>query len=190
MREALTDRIERIRHVLDRATLVPFLVRCGVALAFVLALTVAWPAGYVAGRFAPLLFAVALWPAVAPRGRGATVAVLVAVAGWIADTTWYDQRVALWRVLGIAAATYLGHTLAGLAAAVPYDALVNLDVVTTWIGRALVVVLVSSVLTVIALGLASALAGGAFVVATLVGLAGAVGATMLLARLLRRADVR
>jgi hypothetical protein len=34
--------------------------------------------------------------------------------------------------------------------------------------------------------LADELAGGAFVIATLAGLAGAVGATMLLARLLRR----
>jgi hypothetical protein len=49
------------------------------------------------------------------------------------------------------------------------------------------VVLISAILTVIALGLASALAGGAFIVATLVGLAGAVGATLLLSRLLRRA---
>ena len=180
----------RVRRVLDRATLVPFLVRCGIAVAFVLAVAVAWPVELSAGRFALPLYAVALWPAIAPRGRGATVAVLLVVAGWIADTTWFDQRVALWRVLSIAALTYLGHALTALAAALPYDAMVNLDVVTTWLGRAVAVVLISSVLTVIALGLTSALAGGAFVLATLVGLVGAVGATMLLARLLRRADVR
>ena len=38
----------------------------------------------------------------------------------------------------------------------------------------------------VALGLSTALAGPAFLIATLVGLAGAVGATMLVARLLRR----
>ena len=81
---------------------------------------------------------------------------------------------------------YLAHTLAALAAAVPYDAVVNADVVTAWLGRAAAVVLISAVLTVGALGLATELAGGAFVVATLIGLAGAVAATMLLARLLRR----
>jgi hypothetical protein len=48
------------------------------------------------------------------------------------------------------------------------------------------VVLISAVLTVIALGLTAALAGSAFLIATLVGLAGAVTATLLLARLLRR----
>ena len=181
--------IERARRVLDRATLVPFLVRCGIALAFILAMTVAWPVEFAASQLALPLYAVALWPAIAPRGRGATIAVLLAVAGWMIDTTWFDQRVALWRVLSIAALIYIGHTLTALAAVLPYDAMVNLDVVTTWIGRALAVVLISSVLTVIALGLTSAMSGGAFVFATLVGLAGAVGATMLLARLLRRPDV-
>jgi len=48
------------------------------------------------------------------------------------------------------------------------------------------VVLISAVLTVFVLGLTADLAGDAFLVATLVGLAGAVGATILLARLIRR----
>ena len=183
---ALTDRIDRARRVAGRATLVPLLVRCGTALSLVLAMVVAWPAEIAAGRFLLPLVAVAVYPAVAPRGRGATVAILVVVAGWIADTTWFDARVALWRVLSIGTLVYLGHTLTALAAALPYDAVVNLDVVTTWLGRAGAVVLISAVLTVIALGLASELAGSAFLIATLVGLAGAVGATMLLARLLRR----
>ncbi len=186
MLAGIADRIERVRRAAARATIVPFLVRCGIALSFVLAMTVAWPAWIAASRYAPLLFVVAAYPAFVPRGRGATVAILVAVAGWIVDTSWFDARVALWRVLSMATLLYIGHTLTALAAALPYDAIVNLDVVTTWLGRALAVVLISAVLTVIALGLTSALAGGAFVVATLVGLAGAVGATMLLSRLLRR----
>jgi hypothetical protein len=187
MIDRITDRIERGRRAAARATLVPFLVRLGIALALVLAMVVAWPAEIGASRYMVLLFLVAVYPAVAPRGRGTTFAILVVVAGWIVDTTWFDARVALWRVLSIATLLYIGHTLAALAAAVPYDALVSLDVVTTWLGRVLAVVLISAVLTIIALGLTSALAGGAFIVATLVGLAGAVGATMLLARLLRRA---
>jgi hypothetical protein len=182
----LTDRIERARRVVGRATLMPLLVRCGIALSLVLAMIVAWPAEIAGGRFLLPLIAVAVYPAVTPRGRGATVAILVVVAGWIAATTWFDVRVALWRVLSIGALLYLGHTLTALAAALPYDAVVNLDVVTTWLGRAAAVVLISAVLTVIAFGLATELAGGAFVIATLIGLAGAVGATMLLARLLRR----
>ena len=184
--DALTDRVDRARQAAGRATLVPLLVRCGIAVSLVLAMVVAWPAEIAGGRFLLPLIAVAAYPAFAPRGRGATVAILVVVGGWIADTTWFDTRVALWRVLAIGTLVYLGHTLTALAAVSPYDAVVNTDVVMTWLGRAAVVVLISAVLTVFALGLAAELAGGAFVIATLVGLAGAVAATMLLARLLRR----
>jgi hypothetical protein len=182
----LTHRIARARRVAGRATLVPLLVRCGIALSLVLAMVVAWPAEIAGSRLLLPLLAVAGYPAVAPRGRGATVAILVVVAGWVVDTTWFDARVALWRVLSIGTLLYLAHTLTALAAALPYDAVVNLDAVTTWLARAAAAVLISAVLTVIALGLADKLAGGAFVIATLVGLAGAAGATMLLARLLRR----
>jgi hypothetical protein len=130
---------------------------------------------------------VAVYPAFVPRGRGATLSALVAVAGWLVDTAGYDARVALWRVLTMATLLYVGHSLTALAAVLPYDAVVNVDVVGNWLARALLVVLVSAVLTVVALGLTSDLAGGAFLIATLVGLAGAVGATMLISRLLRRA---
>jgi hypothetical protein len=186
MLDSLTARIERIRRVLGRATIVPFFVRLGIALCFVLAMTVAWPPELAFGQLGLLLFALALYPAFTPRGRGATLVIIVVVGGWILDTTWYDQRVALWRVLGIATLTYLGHTLTALAAVLPYDAIVNVDVITTWLVRAAAAVLISAVLTVIALGLTSALAGGAFLIATLVGLAAAVTATLLLSRLLRR----
>jgi hypothetical protein len=184
--DSIAARIDRARRAAGRATLVPFVVRCGIALAFVLAMSVAGPAEIAAGRYLAVLFLVAVYPALAPRGRGATIAVLVAVGGWIADTTWYDARIALWRVLTLATCLYLGHTLTALAAVLPYDALVNLDVLTGWLTRALAVILISAVLTVIALGLSSDLAGGAFLIATLVGLAGAVSATLLLTRLLRR----
>jgi hypothetical protein len=185
--DGLTERIERGRRAVDRATLLPFLVRCGIALSLVLATTVAWPAQIAASRYMVILFVIAVYPALAPRGRGATIAILIVVTGWIVDTTWFDERVALWRVLTLATLLYIGHTLTALAAVLPTDALVNLDVLTNWLARAAVVVLISAVLTVVALGLTSALAGDAFLIATLVGLAGAVGATMLLARLLRRA---
>ncbi|GGL06819.1 hypothetical protein [Mangrovihabitans endophyticus] len=187
MIDRLTSRLARMRRVVDRATLTPFLLRCGIAVCGAIAMLVAWPAALMASRYAALLLIVAVYPAVVPRGRGATLSALVVVAGWIVDTTGYGAEVALWRVLSVATLLYLGHSLTALAAVLPYDAVVNLDVVGSWGVRALVVVLISAVLTVIALGLASALAGGAFLVATMVGLCGAVGATLLLTRLLRRA---
>jgi hypothetical protein len=186
MLDGLTQRIDRTRTVLARAAMLPLLVRCGIALAFALAMMAAWPVSLTASRYGILLVLVGIYPAVAPRGRGVTCTVLLVVGGWVLDTTFYDARVALWRVLSIATLLYLGHTLAALAAVLPYDAVVNPDVAGGWLGRALVVVLISAVLTVITLGLTAELAGGAFLVATLVGLSAAVGMTLLLSRLLRR----
>jgi hypothetical protein len=178
---------QRARSVVDRATPVPFLLRCGVALCGVLAMIVAWPASLIGSRYFALLLIVAVYPAVASRGRGATVAALAVVAGWLVDTTGYDAPVALWRVLSMATLLYIGHSLTALVAVLPFDAVVNLDVVGGWVLRAAGVVLMSAVLTVVTLGLSADLAGEPFLVATLVGLAGAVGATVLIARLLQRA---
>jgi hypothetical protein len=140
----------------------------------------------VASRYVVLPLLVVAVPAFLPRGRAATVAAVTVVTGWIVDTTWYNQPVALWRVLAVATCLYLAHTLTALAAVLPYDAVVHADVVTRWVGRALAVVLGSAVLTVAALALTARLAGNAFLLASLVGLGAAVGVTALLARLLRR----
>ncbi|OJF14685.1 hypothetical protein [Couchioplanes caeruleus] len=187
MRAGITGRVARVRTATARATVLPLLVRGGIGLAFLAALLVAWPVSLVLSRSVALLAVVAVYPALAPRGRGPTVAALTVVGGWILDTTWYDARIALWRVLAVATLLYAGHTLSALAAVLPYDAVVTADVVTAWLARAGAVVLGSAVLTVIALGLTAGLAGPAFVLASLVGLAAAVGLTLLLARLLRRA---
>jgi hypothetical protein len=184
--DALAKKTEDARTALGRATVLPFLIRCGIAVCGLVAVAVAWPPSLLASRYFVLVAIVAIYPAIAPRGRGATVSAVVVVAGWLVDTVAFDARVALWRVLAMATVLYLGHTSTALAAVLPYDAVVNLDVVGGWLARALAVVLVSAVLTVIALALSAKLAGGAFLIATLVGLAGAVGATMLIARLLRQ----
>lgn len=187
MARSFAKELADARSVLARATPVPFLLRCGVALCGLVAMIVAWPAELVGSQYFVLLTLVAVYPAVLPRGRGATFAALAVVAGWIVDTAGFDARIALWRVLAITTLLYIGHSLTALAAVLPYDAVVNLDVVAGWLLRAAAVVLISAVLTVVALGLSSDLAGGAFLIATLVGLAGAVGATVLIARLLQRA---
>jgi hypothetical protein len=163
----LSRRLIGARAAIDRATPIPFLLRLGIALCGLVAMIVAWPAGLVTSQYFVLLTLVAIYPAAAPRGRGATFAAMVVVAGWILDTA--------------------GYSLTALAAVLPYDAVVNVDVVAHWLLRALAVVLLSAVLTVVALGLSADLAGGPFLIATLIGLAGAVGATVLIARLLQRA---
>ena len=185
--DAILARVARARQTLSRVTMIPSLVRLGIAVAGLFAMSVAWPATLLASQFFLPIAVVAIYPALVPRGRGATLSALVAVAGWLIDTAGYEARVALWRVLALATLLYLGHSLTALAAVLPYDAVVNFDVVANWLARAGAVVLVSAVLTVLALGLTADLAGGAFLIATLVGVAGAVGATILIARLLRRA---
>ena len=186
MLSAVSDRITRVRRVATRATTTPLLVRAAIAVCGVLAVVVAYPAELVATQYVLILLVVAAVPAFLPRGRAASVTAVMVVGGWIADTTWYGERVELWRVLALAALLYLGHTLTALAAVLPYDAVVHLDVVTLWMGRALGVVLVSAVLTVVVLGLTAEVVGGPLLVATMAGLAAAVAVTVLLARLLRR----
>ena len=183
----LNKQVDAARAVLRRATAIPFLVRCGIGLCGLLAMVVAWPPAIMASEWAVMLVLIAVYPAVAPRGRGATFAAVVVVAGWIADTAGFDARAELWRVLSLATLLYVGHSLTALAAVLPYDAIVSLDMIGGWLLRAAAVVLLSAVLTVVALGLSADLAGGAFLLATLVGIAGAVGATILIARLLQRA---
>ncbi|HEX8345447.1 MAG TPA: hypothetical protein VF657_12060 [Actinoplanes sp.] len=186
MLSAVTDRIARARTVANRATPTPLLIRCAIALCGVLTVVVAYPGSVVAGRYVLLPLLVVVVPAFLPRGRAATVAAVAVVAGWVLATTWYNQPVVLWRVLAVATGLYLAHTLTALAAVLPYDAVVQSDVITLWVGRAFAVVLGSAVLTVAALALTARLAGNPFLLASLVGLAAAVGVTALLARLLRR----
>ncbi|HET6480167.1 MAG TPA: hypothetical protein VFG35_09040 [Actinoplanes sp.] len=182
----ITRRFGNVRRTLTRATVLPFLVRCAIAVSGLVAMAVAWPFALFGTQYFVPLAAVALYPAFAPRGRAATFAALTVIAGWLVDTAFQDTRVTLWRVLVIATALYLGHSLTALAAMLPYDSIVNIDVVGLWVARALAVILVSAVLTVFALGLSAELAGGPFLVATVVGLAGAAAATLLIARLIRR----
>jgi hypothetical protein len=186
MLNGIAVRAGRLRTSLRRATAVPLMIRAGVWLTGLLALGVAWPAQLLASRYFVLLVVIALWPALAPAGRGGTAVALMAVSGWLLDTAGFDSRIALWRVLALSALLYLAHTLTALAAVLPIDANVNLDVPGVWLGRAAVVILMSSVLTVLALGLTADLGGSAFQLATLVGLAGATAVTVLLARMAHR----
>lgn len=171
---------------IQRVNLLPAGVRAGIAVAMALAMSVAWPPELVFGKAGLLIYLVALYPAVAPRGAGPTVAIVVAGIGWIVATTRYEERIVLWRVIILAVLAYLVHTLAALAAFVPLDAIVHVGVLTTWLLRVAEVLLISATATVITLGLATDVSGNAFLVATAIGLAAAAAATLLLARLVRR----
>lgn len=178
--------IQRAMTVVSRATLGPVLVRVGVFATALAGSVVAFPPAVVTGYFLGLLVALAALSAILPRSPWVTVTVVVAVAGWLSSTVWYDEPVALWRLIALASFLYLTHSLAALAALLPYDAVVPVGVVGHWLSRALAVVLGSAVLAILVLTAADRAGDRAFLAAALGGLAVALALTALLARLLRR----
>jgi hypothetical protein len=182
----IVDRTRDVATVVTRATPVPLGVRCGVFLAGLVAIVVAYPGWVLFARPGLLLLALPLLPALRPRGRLPTLLALAAVIGWLVSTTVGDGRVELWSLLVLTAALYLLHSLAALAAVLPYDAVVPPDVVGGWLLRALAVLLASAVLAVLALAAAGATGDRKALVAALLGLAVAAALPGLLAWLLRR----
>ncbi|MDQ7908720.1 hypothetical protein RB614_29725 [Phytohabitans sp. ZYX-F-186] len=178
--------IARITYVLSRATAGPLLARAGVFAVALAALVVGFPAEMRAGYFTGVLVILAGAAAILPRSPLVTLAILVAVAGWVISTIWYEDPVELWRLIALASFLYLTHSLAALAALLPYDAHIPAEVTVRWLSRALAVVLGAAVLTVLLLSAANQGGERDLLPAALAGLAVAVGATGLLAWLLRR----
>jgi hypothetical protein len=185
-RYGLSDRAASTLQLVRRATPVPLGVRCGVFLAGLVAVVLAYPVWLLLARPGFLLLLLPVLPAVRPRGRLPTVVVLAAVVGWLVATTVGGEAPALWRLLALSAALYLVHSLSALAAVLPYDAAVAPDVVARWVGRALAVLLGSAVLTILALSAAGRTGDRTALAAALVGLAVAAGLPGLLAWLWRR----
>src|SRR5690606_28947724 len=103
----LLQRMALARRRLTRITPGPLLIRAAVLVTALLAQVLAWPGSLLLSRVFGLLALVALAAALSPRRFGPTVAVLAAAAGWLLDTGWYDQRIVLWRLLGLATLLYL-----------------------------------------------------------------------------------
>lgn len=182
MRNGLADRIGWLRTRVARASAVPLLVRAGAWLAGVAALALALPAELLLSGPGLVLLVVTALPALAPRRSLVTVVVLVPVGGWLVSTGWYGGQPALWRLVGLAGLLYVGHSCAALAAALPYDAIVSPGVLRRWFLRLGLVLAVTSVLGGYAMLAGELLRGRATVLATLVGLAVAVGVAAVLAR--------
>ncbi|WP_372433299.1 hypothetical protein [Micromonospora phaseoli] len=185
--DAVTGRARALRTVAGRISLAPVLVRVAILLSTLVGLLLAFPAEVVAGEALGPLVAVAVLPAVAPRRFWPTFAALVTVAGWLLATDGYGRPIALWRLMAVAVALYLTHTLCALVAVLPYDAVVDPDVMVRWLTRAAGVLLATSVLGVLLLELSGVGAGGSgWQAVTIAGLLLSVGVTALLAGLLRR----
>ncbi|GHJ45984.1 hypothetical protein Cs7R123_33260 [Catellatospora sp. TT07R-123] len=176
---------ERLRAV-GRITGGPLLVRAVVFAAAFAGLLIAAPAGTLESRLVVGLLVAAVLPALAPRGIAVTGVLLVMIGLWLVDTMAFGSPVTLARLLGLAVALYLTHAAAALAAVLPYDAIVDNQVIIRWAARAVLLVTVSGGLTI---ALAELLPGHRIAapnVALVVGLAATALTVGLLTQLGRR----
>lgn len=185
MIEALSERFRRAYVIVTRATLVPVMVRMAVFAALLGALVVTLPPSVIEPRTVLPLLLVAALPAVAPRGSTTTLAIVAIVVAWVVTTAGAGERIALWRLLTLAAFLYLAHGLAALAAVLPTDAVVSADVLARWVARTAAVVLTASVLGVLLVSVSGIGGNDTLLTAGVVGLGIAVAAAALLAWMVR-----
>jgi hypothetical protein len=164
----------------------PLLVRGALYFAGLIAQVVAWPADVVFGRGALVFLVVAALPVISPRGRLVSLTILCGVAGWLTATTAWGEPLSPWRLVLLAASLYGVHTLAALAAVLPYDAIVSATVLTRWLLRAGLVVGLTVVVAMFTLLVPEYLGHGRYLLASLAGLALMIGLAGYLAALVRR----
>ena len=169
-----------------RTTPGPLLVRVALFVLAQLGLLLAWPIELWTGSGFPAFVGVAALPALFPRGPMTTMYLIGAVTGWLISTTVLAVPPEFLGLLLLACALYLVHTLAALAAVLPYDAVVAPTVLLRWVGRAGWVLLVTGVLAVFVVVVPTYLGGRSYLVASLFGLALMALTVAYLARLVRR----
>ncbi|MDZ5442027.1 hypothetical protein U2F26_04675 [Micromonospora sp. 4G57] len=184
--EAVNERVRAVRYAATRVSLAPLLVRAAIFLTVLVGFLLAYPVQVFAPRALLALTVVAVLPAAGPRRVWPTFAALVTVGGWLLASAGFDRPIALWRLLAVATLLYLAHTLCALVALLPFDGVVDPDLILRWLARAGAVVLASAVLGILLAGLSGAGADRGFQAATVAGLLVAVAVSALLGWLLRR----
>jgi hypothetical protein len=184
--QGILSRVRRVRTALERATPGPLLVRAGIYATGLAAILTAFPSALVVNRLVLPLVVLPVLPALAPRSRWPTVVALLTVFGWLLSTMGYGEPVQFWRLIALGGLLYLAHSLAALAAGLPHDAVVAPEALAGWLVRALLIVVASTVLALIVLVVGEVLRGGAYLLASLIGLVAAIALAALLAWLLRR----
>jgi hypothetical protein len=162
------------------------LVRGALFVVALLAQLIAWPASVVLGRAVLLLVVLAILPVLAPRTLMVTLSIFAAVLGWLVATTAYGEDLTYWRLVVLAGALYLVHTLAALATVLPYDAALSPGVLTGWLLRAGAVVALTAAVALFALLVPVYLGTHRYLVASLIGLALVMVVAGYLAALARR----
>jgi hypothetical protein len=177
-------RIDGWRVAATRITPATILVRGAVAGFGLLALLVGYPSDLVfTPSVAAALVTLATLPALLPRTRLTTAVIGVAVLGWLAATTAYDEPVTLARLVTLACLLYLLHTTAALAAVLPYDTVVSPAVLVNWLARTVVVLALTTGFAVLAAAGVRASGDRSYLVASISGLLGVVALAGLLAAL-------
>ena len=166
---AIGERVRLLRMKAVRWAVGPLAVRVLLFGAGLVTLALATPAQLLLGRAMALVLLGAALVALAPRGRFVSVVLLSAGFGWLLSTTAYHNHVTVSRLIGLASAMYLVHTLAAFAAVLPYDAVLPPGVIGGWLLRTGIVVAVSSGLGIFALVEAPVVTGSGYLIASIAG---------------------
>lgn len=169
----------------QRTSAGPAAVRLVATVAALVALMLAVPTDS-AVRLAPFLVPAAAGVGLFPRNRWVSVVALLTVAAWLTSTLVFDDAVRLWRVGALAAALYVMHAFAAMAAVLPHDCVVPALVLARWARRVGAVLGVSLVLGLGAMAAVGQLPPVRSVMGPIVGSFVAAGLTGLLAWHLRR----
>jgi hypothetical protein len=183
IQEYFAGRAGRVRDMTERAAAGPLMIRAAVALFAALSLVLAFPSE-VMRNFAAIVLAgiVALLPAVFTRSRLVGLAVFACAFGWILGKFVYGESVSVPRLIALSTTLYLMHSLAALAAVLPYDAIVSPGVLSGWLLRAVAVVAVSALVSVAMLFLVKVTLGPVYLIASLIGVLAAGTLAYLVAR--------
>ncbi|GIJ44827.1 hypothetical protein Val02_17130 [Virgisporangium aliadipatigenens] len=186
IRKGASDRVDRAKRMVSRATGWPLVVRGAIFLFGLIAQALAYPPQALAGAPVLALMLIALLPTLWPRTGFVSGFYILTTLAWLAATTLYDANASLTRLFALAAALYLVHSTAALAAVLPYDAVVPPVVVLRWLLRSLGTVVVATVLSAGGLFLLNRTEPHTYFAATLVGLALTVAVVGVVAYAVRR----
>jgi hypothetical protein len=139
--------MHRLLRRLARTAPGPLAVRAMVFFATAAGLWIASPAAFVSFRLVLAIVIVALLPALVPNGRVVGTVLTGIVALWAVSTLAFGEQADASRTFAVACALYLTHSGAALAAMIPYDAVVDNQVIIRWAGRAVLVIASSAVIT-------------------------------------------
>ncbi len=167
---------------LARVTTVPLVLRGIVFAAAWLGLWMAVPSAVATLRVALILIVVALVPALAPGSRAVDGVMLTIVALWVVSVLAVGQAAGPVHTYLTASALYLAHSAAAFAAVLPYDSVVDGQVVLRWAARSALMLAAAGVVTAAVVALAPVVGQTTSMLALFAGLGIAVAVIALLAR--------